>query len=184
MTTGPAHWINKLFEMADAGLQKLNRPCPKCGGSLHRRFSLLDKIGLYFPLPHTIYAKHECEQCHAHFRSYRCLTDLFLEAGWLLGLYSLGRYWPLALAGTVTWMVAWFFAGREASRGEFDTVGAGIVLGIVWMLALMFGDMKRGAYLESHSVIMFLLMTFLVIVPPLIVLFLDRYTNFHLEECD
>lgn len=176
MTTGPNQWPDRLFEKVDAGLRKLERHCPKCGGILHRRFSFLDKVGLYLPLPHTIYAKHVCEKCHTRFRSFRSLTDLFLEAGWLSALYFLGKYWPMALAGTLTWIIV--------SGGMYDTVGAGMILGIVWMLALMFGDATIGKYLESHPVVMFLLLVVLVIVPIVIVLFLERYTYFDLKEVD
>ena len=55
-------------------------PPYKWTGDLHRKFSLLNRIGLYLPLPHAIHATHECDRCHTRFRSFRNLTDLFLQA--------------------------------------------------------------------------------------------------------
>jgi len=176
-------WFDRLFEKLDAALRRLQRHCPKCGGELHRRFTFLDKIGLYVPLPHTIHAKHECKDCHARFRSFRSLTDLFLELGWLSGLYVLAEFWPLALAGTITWLIISSLLKGSVSRGEADTLAAGIIVGIVWMLALVFGDLERGNYLMSHPAIMVPIMIFLLFGPVWVVLVLDRYTNFHLEEC-
>jgi hypothetical protein len=182
MTSEPDNWLNRLSEKIDDALHQLQRHCPKCGGELHRRFSAFDKIGLYLPLPHTIYAKHECERCHTHFRSFRSLTDLFLEAGWVSALFILGEWWAFALAGTITWLILWLFVRDTMSRGEADTVAAGVVMGVVWLLALVFGDLERGRYLTSHPGVMFPLTIFLVLAPTWTVLVLDRYTNFNLKE--
>jgi hypothetical protein len=182
MRTEPDHWFSRFCDRVEAELSRLQRHCPKCGGALHRRFSILDKIGLYVPLPHTVYARHECEACHARFRSFRSLTDLFLEAGWLSGLYFLGEFRPLAMAGTITWLVVAIPLKGSLPRGETDTVTAGVVTGIVWLLALVFGDLKRGDYLTRHPLVLFLLTLLFVFGSVWVVLFLDRYTNFRLKE--
>jgi hypothetical protein len=174
------HWLNRLCDKADAWLHHLERHCPNCGGELYRRFSVLDKIGLYFPLPHTIYAKHNCDKCHATFRSFRGVTDLFLEAGWLAALFILGEWWLFALAGTIAWLVVSSSFRRNTPSGSNDTIGAGVVLGIVWTLALVFGDEERGAYLMGHLVVFFPTVLFFVFAPVCVVLILDRYTYFRL----
>jgi len=110
------------------------------------------------------------------------LTDLFLEVGWISGLFIMGEYWPLAFAGTFTWLIISFLMNSTTSRGEADTLAAGVVTGIVWLLALVFGDMERGEYLMNHTVIMVPTMIFLLFGPTWIVLILDRYTNFRLRE--
>src|SRR5437773_10907466 len=97
--------FDKFCQHMDAALARLQRRCPKCGGGLYRKFSILDKIGLYVPIPHTIYARHQCEQCRTCYRSFRSGTDLFLEISWLSALYLLGELKPLALGCTLTWVV-------------------------------------------------------------------------------
>jgi hypothetical protein len=184
MTPEPDNRFNQFCDKADLWLQRLERRCPKCGGTLYRKYSVLDKIGLYFPLPHTIYAKHICEKCHAKFRSYRGLTDLFLEAGWISSLFILGQWWPLALAGTVTWLIVSSWFRRDILSGDMDAVGAGVILGIVLALALVFGDEERGKFLMDHQIVFFPLLAFLVLAPVCVVLILDRYTYFRLEPCD
>ena len=180
MANGPDNWFNRLCDRADVWLHHLERRCPKCGGELHRKFSVLDKIGLYFPVPHTIYAKHICDKCHAKFRSFRGLTDLFLEAGWLAALFILGEWWAFALAGTIAWLIVSSSFKRDAPSGGNDTVGAGVVLGVVWALAMVFGDEERGKYLMSHQVVFFPMQLFFVFAPVCVVLILDRYTYFRL----
>jgi|GEM_PF-6542438 len=184
MTNGPDNWFNRLCDKADDGLHHLERRCPKCGGALYRQYSVLDKIGLYFPLPHTIYAKHICDGCHAKFRSFRGLTDLFLTVGWLTALFILGEWWPFALAGTIIWLIVSSSFRRGVLAGDMNTVGAGVVLGIVVALALVFGDEERGKYLMSHLAVFFPLLVFLVLAPVCVVLILDRYTYFRLEALE
>ena len=177
------NWFGRLCDKADVWLDHLERRCPKCGGTLYREYSVLDKIGLYFPLPHTIYAKHVCDKCHLRFRSFRGLADLFLEAGWLTALFILGHWWPFALAGTITWLIVGSLFRRDAPNGNTDAIGAGVVLGIVLALALVFGDEERGNFLMSHLIVFFPLLIFLVFAPVCVVLILARYTYFRLEPC-
>lgn len=184
MTPDPANWINRVFEWLDDILARLQRRCPKCGGSLYRVFSFWDKIALYFPLPHTIYAKHECDDCHARFRSYRTLTDVFLEAAWLGALIYLGEFRMLALACTITWFVVCGLMNKNASRGMTDTLCAGLLTGVLWALALVFGNKAIGQYFHDHTVVTFVPFVLVLFVPVGIVLVLDRYTNFELKEIE
>src|SRR5437867_4392329 len=101
----PAGWFERYWNSLDDGIRHLQRRCPKCGGELYRRFSFADKIGLFLPFPHTIYARHQCEKCHTWFRSYRTFTDLFLEAAWTSGFAYLGEWKPLALVCPITWLI-------------------------------------------------------------------------------
>jgi len=178
------NWLTRLSDLVDKGLGRLQRRCPKCQGNLHREFSILDKVGLYFPIPHTVHAHHQCARCHARFRSYRTLTDVFLTIAWVSGLVVLGDYWPLALAGTIAWLGTWHFMKGSASRGEADTVSAGVVIAILWVLALVFGDLDRGTYLTEHRLILAAILLVLTVAFVWMVLVLDRYTNFGLKEVD
>jgi hypothetical protein len=188
MENEPDNWINrtcdKFAAKADVWLHRLERHCPQCGGELQRQYTFLDKVGLYFPLPHTIYAKHTCDKCHARFRSFRGLTDLFLEAGWLSALFILGEWWAFALVGTLTWLIVSSSFKRERLNGSMDSIGAGVVLGVVLALALVFGDEERGKYLMSHFVLFFFILMFLVLAPVCVVLILDRYTYFQLKPLE
>ena len=181
VTREPDNWFNGLCDKADVWLHHLERRCPQCGGALYRKYSVLDKIGLYIPLPHTIYAKHICDKCHAKYRSFRGLTDLFLAVGWITTLFILGEWWPFALAGTTTWLIVSSSFRRDTPNGSMDTIAAGVVLGIVIALALVFGDEERGKYLMNHLIVFFPLLLFLIFTPVCVVLILDRYTYFRLE---
>lgn len=188
MENEPDNWINRagdrLTAKADKWLHHLERRCPKCGGELQRNYSFLDKVGLYLPLPHTLHAKHLCDKCGARYRSFRGLTDLFLEAGWLSALFILGEWWAFALAGTLAWLiVSSSFKGNKAN-GSMDSVGAGVVLGVVLSLALVFGDEQRGKFLMSHLVLFFATLLFLIFGSVCVVLILDRYTYFRLTPLE
>jgi hypothetical protein len=178
-----SNWLEIAFDKLDASFARLTRPCPKCGGQLHRTFSLLDKLGLFIPLPHTIYARHQCEQCKTRFRSYRTLTDLFLEGSWVAACAYLGEFRLLALACPATWLICSRLVKDTWTEGA-DTVAAGVLTGVLWLLSLVFGGGMRHAYLLEHNVLMFLLTALLVLGPVWLVLFLDKYTTFGLVECE
>ena len=184
MPPEPDNWINRVFDWLDEILSRLQRRCPKCDGALHRTFSFLDKVALYIPIPHTIYATHECDECHAHFRSYRTLTDLFLEASWVGCLLYLGEWKPLALACTITWLITYSLAKDAVSRGMTDTLCAGLLTGVLWVLALVFGNKAFGNFFHEHAVAASPIFVCLLFTPVGIVLVLDRYTNFGLEELE
>jgi hypothetical protein len=188
MGNEPDNWINrwgdKFEAKADRWLHHLERRCPKCGGELHRKYTFLDKLGLYFPLPHTIYARHLCDKCGAMFRSYCGLTDLFLEAGWLSALFILGEWWAFALAGTLTWLIISSSIRGRQPNGSMDSISAGVILGIVLALALVFGDDARGQFLMNHFILFFFVLLFLVLAPVCVVLILDRYTYFQLKPLE
>lgn len=184
VTPEPDHWINRMFDRLDEMLARLQRHCPKCGGDLYRVFSFWDKIALYFPLPHTLYAKHTCDRCHRRFRSYRTLTDVFLEAAWIGALLYLGEFRLLALACTITWLVVNGVMDKNVSRGMSDTLCAGLLTGILWALALVFGNKHIGQFFHDHTVLVFVPFVLVLFFPVGIVLVLDRYTNFNLEEID
>jgi uncharacterized protein (DUF983 family) len=157
----------------------LTRRCPNCGGELYRTFSILDKIGLYIPLPHTIYAMHQCERCGTRYRSFRSGTDLFLEVSWLSALLVLGEFKPFALACTATWLVVSVWLKGEAC---VDTVAAGVLVGVLWVTAWVFSSPARGDYFSAHPIIMVPTLAVCTLVPVALVLVLDRYTTFGLRE--
>jgi hypothetical protein len=162
----------------------LIRRCPKCGGQLHRCFSFLDKMGLFIPLPHTIYARHQCEKCAARFRSYRSLTDLFLELSWFSAGVYLGEFRLLALTCPLTWLIASRVMGKSNWDAGNDTIAAGILTGILWFLALIFGGGMRYGHLINHPLLAVPLLCLFIFAPIGIVLVLDRYTTFGLTELD
>jgi hypothetical protein len=174
-------WINGAFDRADGLLARLQRHCPRCGGGLERQFSLLDKIGLHLPLPHTIHARHECEQCHARFVSYRPLTDFYLEASWTAAVFLMGELWPIALACPLTWLIASRWC-RSRGLGNQDTILAGCVTAILWILVLVFGDLERGRRLLEHAIVMMPLIILALFVSLGMVLVLDRYTTLGSHE--
>jgi hypothetical protein len=174
-------WFDRLEEGIDAVLHRLQRHCPKCGGCLHRKFSLLDKIGLYIPLPHTIYAKHQCDACHTRFRSFRSLTDLFLEAAWFSALLFLGEYRFIALACPITWLVTSYLM-KDSKDSSYDTIVAGMLTGILWLLALVFGNEPFRNFFFNHSIGAFFALLLMIFTPICVVLALDRYTSFQLRE--
>ena len=181
MITQLARCVNAAFAVAEAGLTRLQRRCPKCGGDLRRRFSLLDKIALYVPLPHTVRAQHECEECHARFRTFRPLTDFYLEASWSAATWCMGDLWLIALACPISWVVTSWWFKREAG-GNVDTTAAGAMTAVLWVLALVFGNLERGGRLLQHPVGLVLLTAVLLFLSTGIALFLDRYTAFNLRE--
>ena len=146
-----ARWVERACDAVDALLHHLQRHCPKCGGDLYRRFSRLDRIGLYLPLPHTIYATHQCDHCHARFRSLRSLTDLFLEAAWISALLLLGQWRPIALACPITWLVVTYWLKDSGISGH-DTITAGVLTGVLWLLALVFGNEPFRDFFMNHTV--------------------------------
>jgi hypothetical protein len=176
------NWINRVFDGIDAALRRLQKHCPKCGGDLHRKFSLLDRLGLYVPLPHTVYATHQCDRCHALFRSFRSLTDLFLEAAWVSALLYLGEWRPIALACPITWLAVTYVM-KDSGNSGYDTIAAGVLTGVLWLLALVFGNETFRDFFMHHSVIAMPVTVCMLFLPVVIVLVLDRYTTFHLEEC-
>ena len=177
-------WFDTFFDKIDNSLQRLARHCPKCGGELNRSFSLLDKIGLFLPLPHTIYAHHSCEQCGARFRSYRNLTDLFLEVSWVAACAYLGEFRLLALACPLTWLIASWILGKQNRFEGDDTVFAGVLTGVLWLLAIVFGGNLRHASLMNHTILFFLLTLCFVLGPIWLVLALDKYTTFGLKDAE
>jgi len=177
-----AHWLNALFEKLDAHFAHLTRHCPKCGGELHRQFSLLDKIGLFLPMPHTIYSYHRCEECNTRFRSYRNLTDLFLEASWVACCAYLGEFRLLALACPLTWLISVRWIGKATWSNGTDTIAAAVLTGILWILAIVFGGNMKHASILNHTFLFFLLLLALVLLPVWLVLLLDKYTTFGLKD--
>ena len=175
-------WFTTFFEKIDSHFANLTRHCPKCGGQLDRQFSLLDKIGLFLPMPHTIYAYHCCEQCGTRFRSYRNLTDLFLEASWISCCAYLGEFRLLALVCPLTWLISARWVGKAGWGSGADTVAAAVLTGILWFIAIVFGGGMKHASILSHSVVSFLLLLALVLLPVWLVLLLDKYTTFGLQE--
>ena len=141
-------------------------------------------MGLFIPLPHTIYARHRCEKCGSRFRSYRSLTDLFLELSWFSAGAYLGEFRLLALACPLTWLITSRIIGKSDWNEANDTVAAGMLTGILWFLALIFGGRMRYAHLPDHTLLMFLLICLFIFVPILLVLLLDRYTTFGLTSAD
>ncbi|HSU54180.1 MAG TPA: hypothetical protein VLT36_08995 [Candidatus Dormibacteraeota bacterium] len=176
-----SNWFDTAFEKIDQSLAHLGRRCPKCGGALHRRFSLLDKLGLFLPIPHTIYAHHQCELCKTKFRSYRNLTDVLLEASWVGACAYLGDFKLFALVCPLTWLICSGMGKNNWSQGT-DTIMAAVLTGILWLLALVFGGDSKHSYLMEHNVVMFLATFLFVIAPIWVVLVLDKYTTFGLAE--
>jgi len=170
-----------MFNRADAALARLQCRCPNCGGGLDRKFSLLDKVALYIPLPHTIYAHHECEGCHARFRSFLPLTDFYLEGSWSAATFFMGELWPIALACPLTWVIVSWWSKRE-QLGAADTTMAGVTTGILWTLALVFGNLDRGGRMLQHPVMMMTLTAAVLFASAGLVLVLDRHTTFNLRE--
>jgi hypothetical protein len=175
------HWIDRVFNRIDALLQRLQRHCPKCGGDLHRKFSLLDRIALYLPIPHTLHAAHQCDRCGARFRSWRSLTDLFLEVAWVSALLYLGQWRLLALACPLTWLAVAYIL-KDSGNSGYDTIAAGTLTGVLWLLALVFGNPAFREFFFHHSIAVMPVMVFMLFLPVAIVLVLDRYTTFQLEE--
>lgn len=174
-------WTDSMFNRADATLARLQCRCPKCGGNLDRKFSLLDKVALYIPLPHTIYAYHECERCHTRFRSFLPLTDFYLEGSWSAATFFMGELWPIALACPLTWLVCSWWFKREQLSGT-DTTIAGAITAILWVLALVFGNLDRGGRMLQHPVMMMALTAAVLFTSVGLVLVLNRHTTFKLQE--
>ena len=182
MKPAAGRWINRVFDAVDALLRRLQRHCPKCGGDLYRKFSLLDKTGLFLPLPHTIYATHRCDGCQARFRSFRSLTDLFLEAAWVSALLFLGEWRLIALSCPITWLVVAYWM-KESGDTSYDTIAAGALTGVLWLLALVFGNEPFRIFFMNRSMALVVpVVLCLVLLPVAVVLVLDRYTNFQLQE--
>jgi hypothetical protein len=106
---------------------------------------------------------------------------LFLEAAWLSALLFLGEWKPIALACPITWLVVTYL-WKDNQDSSHDTIAAGVLTGILWLLALVFGNQTFRDFFMNHSVAVMPVVICILFLPVCAVLVLDRYTNFRLRE--
>lgn len=96
----------------------------------------------------------------------------------------LGEYWVLALVCPLTWLIVTHWI-KLPTLG-MNTLVAGMLVGIMWALALVFGNEELASFFFETGLgkfLYFVLLIVLIVVPGLLVLFLDRYTTFGLKRC-
>ena len=114
--------------------------CPKCKGSLYRRFSLLEKLALFLPLPVARTCLLECVNCGAKFRASTGVTGYLLSTAFCLCVLALGHYWWMGLCFLPAWLLiasAKSHASPAGSLGMGHIITAGMLLGLLACIALV-----------------------------------------------
>jgi len=114
--------------------------CPKCKGGLYRRFSLLEKLALFLPLPVARTCLLECRNCGAQFRASTGLTGYLLSGAFYLTVVGLGKYWWVGLYFMGAWLLISSAKSQRSPGGRLGMghiITAGMILGLLACIALV-----------------------------------------------
>ena len=164
------------------------RHCAVCSGNVYRRFSFIEKVGLFLPIPYGLHATHQCVDCGRVFRSYRSLADAIMLILFGVGTVMLGRWWWLSLVLLAAWALissARTYQTKTGLLGPGYTLIAGMILGILWSCVFVVAEHPIFRKIqESTDYDIFLMCCYSGLGFGLMVLVLDRFTTFKMAEIE
>jgi hypothetical protein len=72
--------------------------CPSCSGAMHRRFSVIEKLALFLPVPVGRMRLLECVSCGDQYSATTGVIGYLLTAAFCVCIWGLGSLWHIASA--------------------------------------------------------------------------------------